>query len=73
MLNPLLVVLVISSNNAWGYIDPGSGHLLTQVALALVVGGMFKARQFFKVILSYLLRKQSCDEIQKSPPVHSKS
>ncbi len=42
-----------SSGQAFAYIDPGTGSQVLQVVLAVLLGGIFFIKMFFKRIASF--------------------
>ena len=47
-------ILLVSSRNALGYIDPGTGSLMIQLAIAFLVGALFTIKGFWRRILAFL-------------------
>lgn len=55
----VLALAVIGTQDAYAYIDPGSGSLLLQMLIASIIGGLFylrglttKVRDFFRRLLA---------------------
>lgn len=43
----ILVVMAVMASPCFGYVDPGSGHLLLQALLAGFFGGFFFIKRIF--------------------------
>ena len=59
--------VVFFSQNAYAYLDPGSGSFILQVAIAAIVGGVFVIKLYFnkiKVFFKKLLSKDGNDNEQ---------
>lgn len=56
---------------AWGYIDPGSGHLILQVLAGAFVGALFYVKQilaFFRGLVAPKKPSSSPDASKEQPP-----
>lgn len=57
MITYILIFLVIMCpNDAWSYLDPGTGSYLVQVALAIIAGFALTIKIFWRKIRTYLSR-----------------
>jgi hypothetical protein len=62
-----VLFVVFFSQNAYAYLDPGSGSFILQVAIAAIVGGVFVIKLYFnkiKVFFKKLLSKDGNDNEQ---------
>ena len=50
MARMALLILLVLPTPAWGYVDPGSGTLLYQVAVAGFVGLLFQSRKVVNLV-----------------------
>jgi len=53
VLSASVAILIVSSSNAYAYIDPGYGALLWQLLIASVFGILFYARNIISKIKSW--------------------
>ena len=57
-LTNALIIIVLSSlffpQKAYAYLDPGSMSFILQITLAIIAGGIFGVRLFWKNIKSFL-------------------
>lgn len=57
-LTNTLIIIVLSSlffpQKAYAYLDPGSMSFIIQIVLAIIAGGIFGAKLFWKNIKTYL-------------------
>lgn len=51
-------IVILTTVNAFAYIDPGTGSLLVQILISGVVGMLFYFRRFFAFLIS-IVRKIS--------------
>ncbi|MBS1717522.1 MAG: hypothetical protein JSS72_07300 [Armatimonadetes bacterium] len=51
------IVASISTRQAYGYLDPGSGSFLLQMVVAGVLGGLYTMKATIRSVTSGLLRK----------------
>ena len=51
---PVLILALGTPASAYGYIDPGTGTFLFQVAGGILLGGLFSLRKFFGRLFSKL-------------------
>jgi len=51
----IIVICVISSQNAYAYIDPGAGSPLFQILLAGLLGSLFFIKSFFNKTKKFFL------------------
>ena len=59
-INKFLLCVIpayIFPNQAFAYVDPGSGALLLQMLIAGFVGALFYLRIYYRRIINFLLRK----------------
>ena len=49
----IVLLLAFSCSDAHAYIDPGTGSYALQIVLAVVLGGMFFIKTFFKRIAAF--------------------
>ena len=49
-------VLLVAARQAHGYIDPGTGSFILQVALGSLLGMAVAVKMFWKQILAFLVR-----------------
>jgi len=61
----LLCVLLLTSKNAYAYIDPGSGSYMLQLLIAGLVGLSFTIKSFWKNIRMYFSARFGKKEKQK--------
>ena len=56
-LTNTLIIIVLSSlffpRRAYAYLDPGSASFIIQIILAIIAGGIFGVRLFWKNIKSF--------------------
>lgn len=58
---PQVVLFLIASSPALAYIDPGSGHLLSQVLMAGIAGGLFHFRNLFRKLFHKSVSPKTCE------------
>jgi hypothetical protein len=50
----LIVVLQVTlSQNAFAYLDPGTGSYVYQVLVAAIIGGLFTIKTFWRKIMNF--------------------
>lgn len=59
------VILITTVETAQAYIDPGSGSLLLQMIISVIVGGLFYFRKFLTSFLSIFKKRD--DQGQNHP------
>lgn len=52
----LILLLIILPVDAHAYLNPGTGSYIIQVTLALILGGLFLVKVYYKKIKSYILK-----------------
>ncbi len=65
----LFIVLIISiiPQNAFAYIDPGTGSYIIQIIIAALVGGLFAIKMFWikiKTFITSMFKKKTEDSEQ---------
>lgn len=55
----VIFVQFIFPNNAYAYLDPGSGSYFYQIILSILFGGLLFFKQFWKRIISFLSLKKN--------------
>jgi len=65
----LFIVLIISiiPQNAFAYIDPGTGSYIIQIIIAALVGGLFAIKMFWikiKTFITSMFKKKTEDNEQ---------
>ena len=53
-LVPLVAALLLVPNNAFAYLDPGSGSMIFQGIVAAIFGGLFVIKTYWHKILKAL-------------------
>ena len=64
-----VLILALASQNAYSYIDPGTGSYLFQILIATLIGAFFSIKIFGKKITTFikdLFTKNDKDNVQ--PP-----
>jgi len=49
----IVVFQVILSQNAFAYLDPGTGSYVYQVLVAAIIGGLFTIKTFWRKIMNF--------------------
>lgn len=57
-----LLFLLATANEAWAYIDPGTGSFVIQMVIAGIVGALFYFRRFFASLISKFHRGKRNEE-----------
>ena len=67
----VILFLVIVSNNAYAYIDPGTGSYLFQILIATLIGVLFSIKIYSKKIVALvksIIAKGKKEEKNELPP-----
>ena len=62
LVNLSLVTLLISSTEAYAYVDPGSGSVIVTTVLGLIAAVGYTFRKYFYKLRRMILGKSSNDE-----------
>ena len=63
----LLVLSLILVPNAYAYIDPGTGTLVLQMALAALAGCLFYIRNIYRWVMRFLRPEKPVPEPERKP------
>ena len=67
------LVLLVFCGRAYAYIDPGTGSLALQIALAALFAGLFALRSFWTKIRAFFTRVFHKDAPKQNPPDQPKA
>lgn len=69
ILTTLVLLHVIATQQAYAYIDPGTGSYILQMSIAALLAGMFTMKLFMNKIKTlfknFFSRKNKCEEIKE--------
>lgn len=60
----LILLILLFPENAYAYLDPGSGSYFFQIILGVLLGGLISLKVFWKKVKSLVIRS-----IQKLPKI----
>lgn len=60
----LILLILLFPENAYAYLDPGSGSYFFQIILGVFLGGLISLKVFWKKVKSLVIRS-----IQKLPKI----
>lgn len=56
MFYGVLLIMLISTQNSYAYLDPGSGSYLIQIIISLLLGILFSLIRFMKNIKTFIMQ-----------------
>jgi hypothetical protein len=65
-LSFFLFLKAVCIENAYAYIDAGTGSYVIQMVIAACLGGIFTVKMFFKRIVSFITRRKPESKVEEN-------